>query len=72
MRRQPRYGRHEVGRGFQEGGRGVESGHGGFGEEGRSRSSVVVERIGRVWSEGVFVMERMFGEVVADGNFGVV
>lgn len=48
MRSQPRCGRHEVGQGFLEGGRGVESGHGELGEEGQSRSSVVVERIGRV------------------------
>ncbi len=83
MRHQPRCGRLAVGPGFLAGETGVESAHDGLEEEGRSRSSVVVERIGRMWSEGVlaiarnsgegvFVVARMFGEVVAHGNSGVV
>jgi hypothetical protein len=70
VRRQPRCGHLAVGQGFQGGETGVESGHGGLGEEGRSRSLEVVERIGRVCSEGVSVIERRFGEVVARGNSG--
>lgn len=83
MRRQPRCGRLAVGPGFLEGETGVESAHGALGEEGRSRSSVVVEKIGRMWSkgvsviahnfgEGVFVIARITGEVVALGNSAAV
>jgi len=70
VRRQPRCDHLAVGQGFPEGETVVESGHGGLGEEGRSRSLEVVERIGRVCSEGVSAIERRFGEVVARGSSG--